>query len=570
MHDNGRKPFIFIVYQESDVKLANRLKSLFQGWGYVAFHCRQLERDPGDYRDDLRKKISRCDVVVLLLSREFRWSPYCQAEAGSAMVLEKPLVPIIVAPATREEIEHDNVAPVLAKFECISTDDKKLAYKLRHMLDKALRERTKRLRDLRARLQALESDKLQPLKPLDEPELMTRRQKVALAIKEVAEKYRLNQPKKAICSTWPSLTNRGCHESIVGNIRKSLKRRGEATTLVFVGVSLKYSLSLISEALQKEALAKMGPTGAGETSPTKRLRIKLVHMDSQSHILHAMGDTHDIDNIRSKFEEKWPKIHEEWKKHCASASIELEVPILHRIDYIPPRIGILIDDEILYAGRCSFNMLYHDHIPLDVVMSGAPQLAGEHLEFKLDVGENEYQFYKKGDRGFDAAIREFKGSVVAYCQAKYNAGITPIWEPDPWIEHLRTYIRAFKRIHEITFISATSTKFESLVQEALEVGAKMRIYIHDAGSRGKAVKDLRIKLKKNIGALADDAEILDYKHSPTYRAVVIGDVAIGLQPYVSGNGKSAAAQPIKKLPLCLIITRCFSEFAELKKSVLTL
>jgi hypothetical protein len=105
-----RKPFIFIVYQDFEHKLAANLQRLFETWGYEAFQCRQGDRDGEAYRRELRENIRKSDLVLFLLSREFRWSSYCQAEAGTAMALEKPYIPIIIFPATPEEVGRDSAS----------------------------------------------------------------------------------------------------------------------------------------------------------------------------------------------------------------------------------------------------------------------------------------------------------------------------------------------------------------------------------------------------------------------------------------------------------------------------
>jgi len=74
-HPAPRKPFIFIVYQDAEFDLANALKSLFECWGYDAFHCRQEERDSFFWKGELRVNIRKCDLVVLLLSTQIIHSP---------------------------------------------------------------------------------------------------------------------------------------------------------------------------------------------------------------------------------------------------------------------------------------------------------------------------------------------------------------------------------------------------------------------------------------------------------------------------------------------------------------
>ena len=567
MHDNLRAPYIFIVYQDSEVDLASALQELFKGWGYETFHCRQRHRDAQDYRVDLREKLFKCDVVVLLLSREFRWSSYCQAEAGSTMVFDKPFVPIIVSPATVQEVDHE-IAPVLAKYQCVSTDEPDFLNKVEGLLRSALDDRKARLTQLLATLQGLGSKEPGPSKIVYDGKETNRRNDVAAAVKNIEEKYHLYQPKKATVTAWPSLTDDGCKESVLGNIRKSLANRSQDTTLVFVGVSLKYSLDLIATALID--LARTAKPTALEATIPKKLRVTLVHMDSDSHILHAMDDARDRKRIRDNFDDvNWPGIYDHWKKLCASVAIELEEPIRHRIDYIPPRVGLLIDATYLYAGRCSMRLIGDHDVPMSDVHTNLPPRPGNIPQFNLDVGENEYQFFRKDPSTRDddtpagkaiyKAMREFKGSVVAYRQREFNAGIRPIWESVEWTDVLDRYIRARTPADAITFVSATSQRFQKLIRSALRVGATVTIYHHDLDPNSKAIAELRARFKP--------ATVLAYDHPPTFRTVIVGDVAIGLQPYISPDLGSASAE-MTKLPLCLIITSLFRNFAELKQSVL--
>jgi hypothetical protein len=569
MDDRLRKPFIFIVYDKSELALAASLQELFEAWGCDTFQCGQSRRKHKDFRDDLRENLFESDLVVLLLSREFCWSQYCQAETGSAMVLDKPVIPIIVSPATEQEIESGEVAPVFAKYQCLFTADPDFVTKLESSLRDSLRERKTRLTHLRTRIQSLERSELhQPRFDHDEKD-MDRRKAVESAVKHICEKYALYQPKKAISSVWPRLADEDCKESIVGNIRKSLEDRASATVLVFVGVSLKYSLKLI-----RIALAKSEIPSADKASTPKTLRITLVHMDSASYILHALGDGTDITSIRDSFDDfKWRKIYAEWQELCAERLIKLEEPILHRIDYIPPRVGLLIDDKFLYAGRCSIRPIGDWDVPMSDVHGHGPPGADYDPKFNLDVGENEYHFYQRDSKTRNndptwRAMREFKGFVVAYRQSKFNAGITPIWESDEWYAQLHRYISARKQSDEITFVSATSQRFGKLIKKALDVGAKVNIYLHDPDPSRKSVSAYTNWLRNGVGDKVARATILGYEHSPTFRAVIVGDVAIGLQPYTFADGEPGVAEKTGKLKLCFIISRGFNRFAELRDNVL--
>jgi hypothetical protein len=90
-----RKPRIFIAYQIAELTLADALHELFTSLGYEAFHCRTEGKDAEQYRKDLRQRLLLSDITVFILSREFQWSAYCQAEAGTVMAVDMPFVAVL-------------------------------------------------------------------------------------------------------------------------------------------------------------------------------------------------------------------------------------------------------------------------------------------------------------------------------------------------------------------------------------------------------------------------------------------------------------------------------------------
>lgn len=550
-----RKPLVFIVYQGAEVKLAESIKNLIEAWGYRGFYCRQDNRDAKSYRAELRGKLCRADLVLLLLSREFQWSPYCQAEAGTTMALEKPFIPILVPPATQAEVV--NIATVLEGSQFLSAQDNHFVPTLKEAMVRELSTSRFKLKKLLVRLESMATVDLAPPQISNHTIENDCRVRVAHALEHIATQYRLSRPPRILSSVWPNLDDEGCKASIVGNIIHSLRNRHGTTSLAFVGVSLKYSLTLIRRALEDPSLIGLN------TAPpvNKKLSIQLVHMDDQSHILHALRDTRDIDYIRLNFGIEWEFIHRKWTELCKAAGIELLPPELCRIDYIPSRVGILIDDDYLFAGRCVFK----------------PVGAGAFPVFHLDVGELEYQFFKGGDRGRnDKAIEEFVGFLKAYRNAKNNTGVAPVWESGEWLDRLSQCLEAYKGTEAVTFISASATKFESMILHLLErmsttpcPQAKVVVYVHDSGSAGLRKKDLKSRIARNLGRSpsADECAVLSYKHPATFRAIVIGNVMIGLQSYINADGSIPGGT--KKIPVGLIFTRCYEHFAQLQQSLVT-
>jgi hypothetical protein len=560
-----RKPFIFIVYQSFEHRLAVSLQNLLQEWGCDVFQCRQDLRDRRVlFPVELRHNLVKCDLVLLLLSREFQWSAYCQAEAGTTMALEKPYINIIVPPADETEVLTE-IAKVMQGSQFLSAGDPNFIPALHLSLVESLSGGTRNLNALISRLQTQAADNLLSLNIASIEKDKDNQEKVRKEIDDVENNYRLHQPKRILSSVWTSLRHPDCKESIIGNIINSLTADSDGDTiLACAGVSLKFSLDLISLALKKYAKIE-------QKKPQKQLRITLSHMDAQSHILRALNDSTDITIIRNKFGLSLDKRVEEWRTNCGS-SVELVGPEIHRIDYIPPRVGILIGDPnlvesaeaILYAGRCA---LREEGIGT--------------LNFHLDVGENEYLFYKKDKKTIPSdpsfrTIEEFRASLEAYKQNENNSGVTPIWESDPWIARLREYIDVYEGSEEVTFISGTAMKFEPLITRLLQRSVKVKVYLSDSGTHLKRSKHLYDRLEKHIGTAVKLAEIRCYQHPATFRGVVIGDIAIGLQTYINTNEKAPGAtrrtaantETAKKIPLCFIVTPCFKYFQELKRSML--
>jgi hypothetical protein len=550
MGKQRRKPTIFIAYQSSERRLADSLWALFRAWGCKPFHCRHEQMDNAFYRKQLRKQLRECDLVVLLLSPEFQWSQYCQAEAGTTMALNKAFIPIIVAPATKESINRD-IAQVLEGCDFINSADVDFIAKLNGRVSTQLRKRKAASRKVMARLARLANDRLEPLEAISGEEEEALADGVAEAVAGIDRRYRLHQPPRKLFNVWPSLRDEGCFESIVGNIVHSLNSPLASTDLVFVGVSLKYSLHCI-----RAALERVNRLHQGESPPKKKLAITMVHMDEQAHILHALN-LPDIKIIKDNFVKDWPNAIAKWKTLCEANGIELVEPKPIRIDYLPPMVGILIDDSILYAGRCAF----HRHG------------SGEHAPLELWVGELPYFFYRIGghptaDAAAINAIREFKACLQAYHECTNNSGVVPVWTSDTWIDRLRGYCLGYDGEEAITFISGTAAKFEPLIRGVLEKGrTRVSVYVHDAETPSQRIRAVQDNVLRNMGRIPETLEIRCYPHAATFRAAVIGSVAIGLQTYVSEGAEVGGTA--RKLQLCSIVTPCFEHFSVLKHSILT-
>ncbi len=541
----GKKKHAFIVCASHEVDLADSLITLLQYWGFEeAVHYR---RDPWgaggkDYLNDLRNKLLNADLVILLLSREFQWSKYCQAEAGLATTLDPEKLLIVVLPPSGED-DIKTISPILHTFKHLFADPRTFAEDLRSKVARVLRTV---LPDRCSLETALEAE-----------------------LSETIEAYSLTPSKKEPLLIWPCITGevegQPAQHSIVQSIKKSLRNKQQVTELIFVGVSLKFSLVLITQALEEFS-------DGGRVSQPKTLSIELVHMDDQSHILQedALDDPIDIKNIRDNFYRDWPGTLRRWEKACELGSVKLTPPRQHWIDYIPPRIGILIDGQTLFAGRCSF-----------------PHRGDA---FQLFAGERPYFFYTLLDSHGKKAIEEFKDYLRVYRKANHN-GVVLAPEED-WLRRLQFPLECDPSVREMTLISKSGGNFRRLVKCAIDKGISINIYLQNPrGSRklkerietfrGGVYADFR---SRNAGSEHKEPRWFWFNHLATYRAALVGAAALGIQMYRHDPDgvprildlQDTGSAPVKSVPisldtrgskLCLIATRYSSQFEHLKKQL---
>jgi TIR domain len=557
--DGLTKPYVFIVYQSAESALAEAVSKLLSAWGAEPFYCRQELFDREEYRRELREKITRSHLVILILSREFRWSAYCQAEAGTTMALQKPFIPIVVHPV--DEVEASlSIAQVLEGCQYIFSTDKKFVANFRALVHKRLASPSTDQLEVIERLKAAASSNAKLLLGSD-PDAQKNAEEAAKVLESEIQKlhrsYASHRPSKRLISAWPSLLDSACRESIINNVIESCCSPTGETTILVVGVSLKYSLHIISEALQRLA-SEANKSGRKSHS----LRVTLVHMHEESPILHALNDSLDIAAIRDHFRDGWEQSKAKWQRLSEQAGIELQEPIVRWIDYIPPRVGILIDRTTLYASHCKLKTA-----------------ASTETHFQLLVGENEYEFFTAKDGSeIDRArakreIEDFCQVVAALSQASNNTGVTPIWESHTWIDHLKQYVGRCSSKDTIKFISESATKFEELIKFAVRTEAQVEVLVHAKSAKSKAIQRTVDRLVSEIGQLAHEIKVEEFTRPPTFRAVVIGRTAIGIQSYIGRKRSSRSTDKgrspaIGKLPLCLIVTECLPEFEKLRQSLM--
>lgn len=542
------RPFIFIVYSDYENKLAEALKGLLESWGFDAFFCRQEIRELGtsqSYREDLAGHLAKADLVILLLSNGFLQSQYCQAEAGATVTFDKHHVQIMIPPVGYSTIK--DVSPVLEGRQIIDGGQPlTVVDKLRSQLGAefahwALRGTT----DPHAELVCAA--------------------KLEAALDEAIARYRIEPPSRALIGFWNTLTD--ASDSIIGNIREAVATG--ATHIAVVGVSLKYSINILTRAIEGAAAdAKASGQSQGP------LTIELVHVDDQSHILHSLKDTIDIGNVLHYLRIGWPQRKAEWKAICDDAGIEINAEDPVAIDYIPQQVGIRIsslaaDWSVLYAGSCSFDR------------------RGQ--EVSLLVGEREYSYYSSRSTDLQAtkAIAVFNQYFTQYCSPRHS-GATLVLDHHDWIARLETCVSHYPNLDQLVLLSNTSQKLFQLVIPALQRGMTVKVYTShpDLLSTREAalVESLEEALDEEIATRlpagwVGAVELRYCRNPPTFRAALIGDAVLGLQAYtINGNAYTApngrqddsqrrTSPPLIPTEMRLIVTRHGEHFQKLREMV---
>lgn len=514
-----RQPRIFIVYENHEQQLAQALQDLLLRWGFHAFFCRQEIRELAasePYRRDLAAELVKADLVILILSNGFQHSQYCQAEAGATATYNKRQIQITIPPVDADQIKR--ISPVLEGWELIDgskPDDfvrllwNKLRgeFKDRHMLDP---------KDAEVDVNCAEGKALRE------------------SLADVIQAYRIEPPSHALIGVWDSLTDARTGRSIIAHMKRAVAD-GEANVAV-IGVSLKYSINIISEAIN--SLVAAARTSSPPRGP---LTIELFHVDDQSHILHSLEDTIDIRSVLNYLRIGWDQTKADWEKKCNDIGITVNVADPVAIDYIPQQVGIRIKSvtaewSVLYAGRCSFER------------AGAGT--------RLLVGEEEYFFYTSPARNVRGpkAIEVFDQYVTQYRSPRHN-GATLVLDHNEWIARLESCLTNYQGLRELVIVSNTTQKLFPLIVPALSRGLVVKVYTCDperpellTEHEAATVRSLKERLAKEISdrlgtQCPGRVELRYFHHAPTFRAAVIGDAVLGLQAYTAQENTQAAVAP---------------------------
>jgi len=542
------RPFIFIVYSDYEHDLAAALKALLESWGFDAFFCRQEMRVLGtsrSYRQDLAENLAKADLVILLLSNAFRQSQYCQAEAGATVTLNKPHVQVMIPPVGYATIK--DVSPVLEGWEIIDGGQPQT------VVDK-----------LRGQLAVKFADLGLP-RTTDPHAEQTGAAALEAAIEAAIARYRVEPPSQALTGYWDTLTK--ASDSIIATIREAVANG--ATDVAVVGVSLKFSINILSTAIEAaaaDAIASGKPAGP--------LTIELVHVDDQSHILHSLKDNVDIGNVLHYLRVGWPERKAEWQATCQAAGIEVDIKEPVAIDYIPQQVGIRIrglpaDASVLYAGSCSFDRRGREVILL--------------------VGEREYAYYssRSADARATKAIAVFNQYLAQYRSPRHS-GATLVLDHTEWIKRLEECVTLYPDLDELVLVSNTSQKLFPLIIPALRRGLTVKAYTsppdllspREAANVESLPEDIDAEIASWLPpGWAGAVELRHTTNLPTFRAALIGDAVLGLQAYtINGNAHAAAnarpddaqrrlVTPLIPTELRLIVTRYGEHFQKLREMV---
>jgi hypothetical protein len=531
MDTTSQKIKLFIIYEKHEEDIASDLKTLFENWGLEAFYCRQEIKDAAaaePYRKILRDNLNNACLVILLVSREFQWSKYCQSEAGVAMTLDKARIIITVPPIEPRDITE--ICPVLEGYNVLVPAPKLQVRQLKAAVDRAIGTNLQSAVTTETDIELEHS--------------------INLALQRISDEYRITPFHRELINVWPSITERHpkARDSIVEHIKRSLRASNPVTDLALVGISLKFSLKLVTRALQEFAYETQH---TGVKNQTKQLKIRLVHMNDHSHILRVINDNFDVSNIKENFHSDWTSTKELWKTYADLASIKhLEIGEPCGIDYIPPQLGICIDNSTFFSGRCAFEKVG--------------------VEYHLLVGELEYIYFTDAEPRGAKAISEFRQALKVYENSNHNSGIALARDAEDWIKHLMDGVGDSLTSRKVTLISQTATKFAPLIEKVVSRGLHVDIYLQDPTSDlppdvSREIKHVPGRLERmaaRVGSKGGSFNIFYFSKKPAYRAALIGNELLGYQNYIPSG------EFLNPGPLRLIVTKASSQFEDIKNKLL--
>jgi hypothetical protein len=539
---------VFIVHADYDADLAQALIDLLVAWGFDAFSGRPGLRQLGGelYRTEVSQLLLRAEIVIPIVSNAFRHSLHCHAESGIAVALGKSQIPVLIPPVSYGN--YAQISPMIAAQHFIDGGGRDFAGELRVVLQRRLGEGgMPKIYDV-ARERAFK-------KAADE------------ALADLVESYTTVPPVAELTGIWPNgLTDKDAikaSRSVAAHLRRAVSE-GE-TNLAVAGVSLKFSVNIITEAINS-----LSALGRGNDRLRGPLNIVLTHVDDQAHVLHSIEDRTDIRSVVHYFRVDWTRRKSEWESAGRRAGIEVNVSEPAAIDYIPQQAGIRIHSaeggwSVLYAGQCAF------------------EKAGFGLHTratKLRVGEGEYAFYTDSLPSPYPSALETRGAEIIdifnqyirhYSESQHNDGAAVVEDAIEWVLRLQECVSTYADVTELLLFSDSCTKFMPLVEPALNRGCTVRIYVtrSDKLTEEKAthVRSLHKRLVTDWASAPEGGqrgrvELYELGQPPTFRAAIIGDALLGLEPYVPGDlaDDSKGIRSLSPSGLRLIVTKYSAHF----------
>ena len=99
---------VFISHSNRDRKIASTLAEALRVLRMEPFLAHDDIEGGEEWRGAIRREIKGCDVLVALVTKDFRISEYAGQEVGAAWVLRKPMLPVCVDDLTPPGFMADN------------------------------------------------------------------------------------------------------------------------------------------------------------------------------------------------------------------------------------------------------------------------------------------------------------------------------------------------------------------------------------------------------------------------------------------------------------------------------
>jgi hypothetical protein len=200
------------------------------------------------------------------------------------------------------------------------------------------------------------------------------------------------------------------------------------------------------------------------------------------------------------------------------------------------------------------------------------------------VGEGEYAFYTASlpnpyalalDKRGANMIDVFDQYIRHYSNSGHNDGATVVANHTEWIQRLERCVEQYEDINDLLLFSNTGTKLLPLVVPALKRQWAVRYYVtrpdlltpEEAPTVRSLKEDLKIEMKSSSGdPVSQRAELLYLPRLPTFRAALIGNAVLGLEPYVPQQHPADATATRTLLPsgLKLIVTKYSAHFRQVQ------